>query len=64
MHEHKLHAKVTDTDNEETLENTEREIKNGQNRKTGNIGYTTKKNKAKTQTQYVLDTTIYASKYK
>ena len=43
-----------------TSENTEGEIRNGQSRETGNIGYTRrKKQKNKnTTTQYVLDTTI------
>ena len=42
-----------------TSENTEGEIRNGQSRETGNIGYTRRKKKTqKTTTQYVLDTTI------
>ena len=42
-----------------TSENTEGEIRNGQSRETGNIGYTRRKKKQqKTTTQYVLDTTI------
>ena len=42
-----------------TSENTEGEIRNGQSRETGNIGYTRRgKNTKKPTTQYALDTTI------
>jgi ribulose 1,5-bisphosphate synthetase/thiazole synthase len=51
-------------------ENTESAIKNGQSSKTGNIGYTRRRNwqhrvhkKKKNTTQYVLDTTIHKQKH-
>ena len=46
-------------DTGQRLEKTERAIKNGQFRETGNIGYTRHKmktNKTKNTTRYVLDT--------
>ena len=44
---------------EQTLENTEGGIKNGQSRKTVNIGYTRRRQtKQKHITQYVLNVTI------
>ena len=39
-------------------ENTERAIKNGQSRETGNTGYTRQRKTSKNTTQYVFDTTI------
>ena len=40
------------------LENAEGEIKNGQSRETGNIGYNIRTQTKQNTTQYVLDTTM------
>ena len=52
--QHRVHKKKTNI----TLENTERAIKIGHNRETGNIGYTRQRQQNKNNTQNVLDTNI------
>ena len=41
------------------LEKTERTIKNGQSRETGNIGYTRRRQTKENTTQYMFDTIIH-----